>query len=571
MARATRDGARDARSSSDGAVDATTTATATTAAAAARATDDASEDASEDARDEFEEMRGMLERARAEARRAREETAMVKAELAVLRRSAKEAKMSADAAKGAADEASGSRAVLEARAVEAEEARERAEKTLDAAETEAREARLALDAALTESEEARAARADVERRLEVATARATDEEREKSRFDEIIRERDAALRASETANARSRSLESALAESREEQLRAEEEAMQLRRDLDESREERRRARSDGAISAVNDDGTSAGDVDRRRGQFVADEDIAAQQEEKYALLAELQTERRRRIEVEAELEDVINTQNDMNARAETASRIAAVAEGEADDYRARVSETEKATRAAKRSATAFESRAVKAESAIAAVKLVIGESEDAKHSDDELHLRVRAYVDRKTRRADAALADALEEAQLLRSKAKQMGESRVTDAASVDDRVLKLAEVRDKLVEEMNAQSAELERADAEIETRADAVAAARDEITDLELKLASSNAQNARLIEIIEEQGRWSAAEPSSGVSASSAARAAVSAPVTPVKSAPRRANVRRRDLAADVLGDRKALLARIEARLLEIHALQR
>ena len=571
MARATRDGARDARSSSDGAVDATTTATATTAAAAARATDDASEDASEDARDEFEEMRGMLERARAEARRAREETAMVKAELAVLRRSAKEAKMSADAAKGAADEASGSRAVLEARAVEAEEARERAEKALDAAETEAREARLALDAALAESEEARAARADVERRLEVATARATDEEREKSRFDEIIRERDAALRASETANARSRSLESALAESREEQLRAEEEAMQLRRDLDESREERRRARSDGAISAVNDDGTSAGDVDRRRGQFVADEDIAAQQEEKYALLAELQTERRRRIEVEAELEDVINTQNDMNARAETASRIAAVAEGEADDYRARVSETEKATRAAKRSATAFESRAVKAESAIAAVKLVIGESEDAKHSDDELHLRVRAYVDRETRRADAALADALEEAQLLRSKAKQMGESRVTDAASVDDRVLKLAEVRDKLVEEMNAQSAELERADAEIETRADAVAAARDEITDLELKLASSNAQNARLIEIIEEQGRWSAAEPSSSVSASSAARAAVSAPVTPVKSAPRRADVRRRDLAADVLGDRKALLARIEARLLEIHALQR
>jgi len=569
LARATRDGARDARSSSDGAVDATTTATATTAAAAARATDDASEDASEDARDEFEEMRGMLERARAEARRAREETAMVKAELAVLRRSAKEAKMSADAAKGAADEASGSRAVLEARAVEAEEARERAEKALDAAETEAREARLALDAALTESEEARAARADLERRLEVATARATDEEREKSRFDEIIRERDAALRASETANARSRSLESALAESREEQLRAEEEAMQLRRDLDESREERRRARSDGAISAVNDDGTSAGDVDRRRGQFVADEDIAAQQEEKYALLAELQTERRRRIEVEAELEDVINTQNDMNARAETASRIAAVAEGEADDYRARVSETEKATRAAKRSATAFESRAVKAESAIAAVKLVIGESEDAKHSDDELHLRVRAYVDRKTRRADAALADALEEAQLLRSKAKQMGESRVTDAASVDDRVLKLAEVRDKLVEEMNAQSAELERADAEIETAA--VAAARDEITDLELKLASSNAQNARLIEIIEEQGRWSAAEPSSSVSASSAARAAVSAPVTPVKSAPRRADVRRRDLAADVLGDRKALLARIEARLLEIHALQR
>ena len=511
----------------------------------------------------------MLERARAEARRAREETAMVKAELAVLRRSAKEAKMSADAAKGAADEASGSRAVLEARAVEAEEARERAEKALDAAETEAREARLALDAALAESEEARAARADVERRLEVATARATDEEREKSRFDEIIRERDAALRASETANARSRSLESALAESREEQLRAEEEAMQLRRDLDESREERRRARSDGAISAVNDDGTSAGDVDRRRGQFVADEDIAAQQEEKYALLAELQTERRRRIEVEAELEDVINTQNDMNARAETASRIAAVAEGEADDYRARVSETEKATRAAKRSATAFESRAVKAESAIAAVKLVIGESEDAKHSDDELHLRVRAYVDRKTRRADAALADALEEAQLLRSKAKQMGESRVTDAASVDDRVLKLAEVRDKLVEEMNAQSAELERADAEIETRAAAVAAARDEITDLELKLASSNAQNARLIEIIEEQGRWSAAEPSSSVSASSAARAVASAPVTPVKSAPRRADVRRRDLAADVLGDRKALLARIEARLLEIHAL--
>ena len=214
---------------------------------------------------------------------------------------------------------------------------------------------------------------------------------------------------------------------------------------------------------------------------------------------------------------------------------------------------------------------MKAESAIAAVKLVIGESEDAKHSDDELHLRVRAYVDRKTRRADAALADALEEAQLLRSKAKQMGESRVTDAASVDDRVLKLAEVRDKLVEEMNAQSAELERADAEIETRAAAVAAARDEITDLELKLASSNAQNARLIEIIEEQGRWSAAEPSSSVSASSAARAAVSAPVTPVKSAPRRADVRRRDLAADVLGDRKALLARIEARLLEIHALQR
>ena len=203
-------------------------------------------------------------------------------------------------------------------------------------------------------------------------------------------------------------------------------------------------------------------------------------------------------------------------------------------------------------------------SAIADIKSVIDDKDGQR--DDELHLRVRAYIDRKLKKAEAALSDAVEETQLLRSKAKEMGATRVTDAADVDERVAKLAEGRDKLVKELNETTMELERMDSEIEKRQAATAEARGEVADLEARLASSNAQNARLIEIIEEQGKWSTD------SAPTAPTASASAPVTPVKSMARHVDARKRELAARLLAsdarDRTSLLASIEARLLEIQS---
>jgi len=170
------------------------------------------------------------------------------------------------------------------------------------------------------------------------------------------------------------------------------------------------------------------------------------------------------------------------------------------------------------------------------------------------------------KKAEAALSDAVEETQLLRSKAKEMGATRVTDAADVDERVAKLAEGRDKLVKELNETTMELERMDSEIEKRQAATAEARGEVADLEARLASSNAQNARLIEIIEEQGKWSTD------SAPTAPTASASAPVTPIKSMARHVDARKRELAARLLAsdarDRTSLLASIEARLLEIQS---
>ena len=504
-----------------------------------------------------------------DARAARAETANVKSELAVLRKSLKEARASAvraeseresardaaAAARDAAGEASGVRESLERRAREAEAA-------LAVVERE-------RDAAVGKVEEMERARAETVKKLEAVETLRSKSAEDATSAKESARERDAAVKANEVAVSRIRNLESALQETREELLRAEEEAAQLRRDLDESREERRldgaSARGDASARGGGDEGDGDAEItNSARGQFYTDEEIAAQEEEKYALLAELREERSRRVAVEEELEDLVNTQNDANARAESASRVAAVAEVEADDYRERMSKIEKSSRNAKKSAEAFEKRAVAAESAIADIKSVIDDKDGQR--DDELHLRVRAYIDRKLKKAEAALSDAVEETQLLRSKAKEMGATRVTDAADVDERVAKLAEGRDKLVKELNETTMELERMDSEIEKRQAATAAARGEVADLEARLASSNAQNARLIEIIEEQGKWSTD------SAPTVPTASASAPVTPVKSMARHVDARKRELAARLLAsdarDRTSLLASIEARLLEIQS---
>ena len=380
----------------------------------------------------------------------------------------------------------------------------------------------------------------------------------KHRANEVITfDRDTSAYASE--NARLRSLEMELAEAREDRIRAEEDATQLRRDLDEVRRE-----ADSLARRANNSSSEA-----VGGPFNAVEESTSDQEEKYALLAELQNERSRREVAEAELKELQLASETQAERAESASRVAAVAEGEADNYRARAAEREKATREAERAANELERRAAAAESVVEAVKSAIGDA--SSESDAELPARVLEHVERAieraTRKANVALAEALEESQLLSTKTREMGESRGTQVADVGDRVAKLIEVRDKLVEEMNAQSVELERLDAELERRDAAVEAERSRVADLESKLASSNSQNARLIEIIEEQGKWETANAPKSITAS--------APTTPAKSTrppPRAAGGRR--VAADVLANVKgarsgsALLAHIESRLLEIQS---
>ena len=526
---------------------------------------EAEAEAEAEAREDDVERVGRLEKEMEETRAAstREREAL-RSELAVTRRSAATAKAELEKVvrelemvRGEVGErivvgdGEGERGVAEAekaKRAEAEKAREEAEKERD-------EARRLL-------EEAMNARVDAERRLEGVSAVGASVESANALVDAMRRERDDATRAKETAVVQLRAVELALEESREEQLRCEEELMQLKRDLEEIREERAaHGTAEPAARLLGQAATASNGEDFTvRGHFFTEEDIAAQQEEKYSMLAELQEERRLRRAVESELDELLQTQIEMNARAESASRIAAVAEGEADDYRDRVSKYKTATQTAEREVETLTKRLHAAERVIANVK---GEIHDATETgdDDELHTRVRAYLESKVRKLDSALTDAVEETQLLREKTKDLDYSKSTNAADADERVTKLASVRDKLMEEMNAQVLELERLDDEIEKHHADFQIKLEEIAELEAKLAQLNAQNARLIDIIDEQGKWT------NTSGDDSARnelptATASAPVTPVKSLER--HVKNQKLARG----QTSLLASIEARLLEIQS---
>ena len=137
-------------------------------------------------------------------------------------------------------------------------------------------------------EEMERARAETVKKLETVETLRSKSAEDATSAKESARERDAAVKANEVAVSRIRNLESALQETREELLRAEEEAAQLRRDLDESREERRldgaSARGDASARGGGDEGDGDAEItNSARGQFYTDEEIAAQEEEKYAL------------------------------------------------------------------------------------------------------------------------------------------------------------------------------------------------------------------------------------------------------------------------------------------------
>jgi DNA repair exonuclease SbcCD ATPase subunit len=501
-----------------------------------------------------DDLRASLERAEREGKAVKDELATVKSELAVVRRSREELKTAltraeserelaqASATQSASVEVHEIRQALESRAKIAEEARMNAEKLLEEARNATRDALETRAALELECERLRKEKIEVQGNENAVVA--------------LREERDVAMRANESASARLRTVERMLEESREEQFASAEELSTLRRAIHELREERGMHRDENVITSSREDDNS----ESRRGQFFTEAEIAVQEEEKYIMLAELQDERRRRQEIQAELEELVQTQDAMNERAESASRVAAVAEGEADDYREKMSKVQKATRAAEHKLEEVARRAEQAERVIIAIKAEIQDTTSG--NDDGLPARVRKFIERSNRKTAASLSEALEELQLLHSKAKDMNNDKTVHEANADERVTKLVEVRDRLVEEMNAQTLELERLDEEIIQRVAAHDATRAEISTFEEKLASAQAQNARLIEIIEEQGQWVASE-------NTKPHVTASAPVTPVKSMSRHVDRQRRErgdlLAAGALGY-KPMLASIEARLLEI-----
>ena len=501
-----------------------------------------------------DDLRASLERAEREGKAVKDELATVKSELAVVRRSREELKTAltraeserelaqASATQSASVEVHEIRQALESRAKIAEEARMNAEKLLEEARNATRDALETRAALELECERLRKEKIEVQGNENAVVA--------------LQEERDVAMRANESASARLRTVERMLEESREEQFASAEELSTLRRAIHELREERGMHRDENVIASSREDDNS----ESRRGQFFTEAEIAVQEEEKYIMLAELQDERRRRQEIQAELEELVQTQDAMNERAESASRVAAVAEGEADDYREKMSKVQKATRAAEHKLEEVARRAEQAERVIIAIKAEIQDTTSG--NDDGLPARVRKFIERSNRKTAASLSEALEELQLLHSKAKDMNNDKTVHEANADERVTKLVEVRDRLVEEMNAQTLELERLDEEIIQRVAAHDATRAEISTFEEKLASAQAQNARLIEIIEEQGQWVASE-------NTKPHVTASAPVTPIKSMSRHVDRQRRErgdlLAAGALGY-KPMLASIEARLLEI-----
>lgn len=369
-----------------------------------------------------------------------------------------------DAARDAAAEAYAAAAAAEARSVasanEAATQRTASESAVAArvaAESIAAEAAARAVAAEAAACEALARAASAEERAQGAEARAATAE---SRVRSALAERDAAVRRSEDAATRVRVAEHRVAEALSEQSAAEAEAAQLRTELAQ-------LRSRESIILADNDGNHAALASGASGhQPLNDDERAALVEELSSVRRGAQRAEMRCAELESKLQEVIARIRTCDVEMETLHVELTAAQ--ADAHAAR-----QETDASRREASA----------AVAAAQ---AEMAALRQSLDALQTELQAA--RRPSQAPSVV-------QAASAGAEAVGSADAAAHASATARVVRLEAVQSRLLHEIDAQGAEIERLFADVSTL-------QSERARLEKRLEDSTAQNSRLRERVLELG---------------------------------------------------------------------
>lgn len=480
-------------------------------------------------------------------------------------------------------------------AAEAKAARERAEAERDEgasrtarAETIAAEAVAERDAAATAAAEASASAAEMRAERDAATADAREQAAARARAEEIAArersaredaealvggaaasteraggERDEAVRAKDDAVARARLAERKMQDALDEQIRAEEEAAELRAELENARAElaevRAAARGNPGVSSASSpagDGYGAGYS--QSGGISADE-AAAMEVERYQLVAELQAKSRKLEEAKAEADRLRGVGDDAAARANKAERERDLAVAKIESLASELEATRESQRRAaadagdvaealageRKKLAAAETRAAEAERELASALAALADaaspvgqhrSDAGDAGVDRRPSTVQEAVAAVRRDADARIAAAEEVASTAAAALEAERLERGGAEEALRSKIRTMDAAQDRLLAEIDAATGELERLDAELDATEERARAAEEREREALDGVAAAAMKTDRLMEMLTEQEEWEreAAEAAAAAAREGAANGAgvsASAPATPAK----------------------------------------
>ena len=464
------------------------------------------------------------------------------------------------------------------------------------AETIAAEAVAERDAAATASSEAAASAAAMRAERDVAAADAREQAAARARAEEIAArersaredaealvggatastkraggERDEAVRAKDDAVARARLAERKMQDALDEQIRAEEEAAELRAELENARAELAEVRAAnpaggnaGISSASSPAGDGYGAGYSQSGGISADE-AAAMEVERYQLVAELQAKSRKLEEAKAEADRLA-------ARANEAERERDVAVAKIESLASELEATRESTRrqiadagdvaerlaAVSERLAAAETRAAEAErelaSALAALADAAAVERAGSDADREVDgtgdgglqgglsspfrpSTVHEAVAAVRRDADARIAAAEKVASTAAAALEAERLERGGAEEALRSKIRSMDAAQDRLLAEIDAATGELERLDAELDATEERARAAEEREREALDGVAAAAMKTDRLMEMLTEQEEWEreAAEAAAAAAAreggAGGAGVSASAPTTPAK----------------------------------------
>ena len=418
-------------------------------------------------------------------------------------------------------------------AAEAKAARERAEAERDEgasrtarAETIAAEAAAERDALRPPRAEASAA-AEMRAERDAATADAREQAAARARAEEIAArersaredaeelvggaaaskeraggERDEAVRAKDDAVARARLAERKMQDALDEQIRAEEEAAELRAELENARAElaevRAAARGNPGVSSASSpagDGYGAGYS--QSGGISADE-AAAMEVERYQLVAELQAKSRKLEEAKAEADRLRGVGDDAAARANKAERERDLAVAKIESLASELEATRESQRRAaadagdvaealageRKKLAAAETRAAEEERELASALAALADaaspvgqhrSDAGDAGVDSRPSTVQEAVAAVRRDADARIAAAEEVASTAAAALEAERLERGGAEEALRSKIRTMDAAQDRLLAEIDAATGELERLDAELDATEERARAAEE------------------------------------------------------------------------------------------------
>ena len=348
----------------------------------------------------------------------------------------------------------------------------------------------------------------------------------------------------------------------DEQIRAEEEAAELRAELENARAELAEVRAaaqgnPGVSSASSPAGDGYGAGYSQSGGISADE-AAAMEVERYQLVAELQAKSRKLEEAKAEADRLRGVGDEAAARANKAERERDLAVAKIESLASELEATRESTRRAAADAgdvaerlagererlAAAETRAAEAERELASALAALADAassvgqhrSDAGDAGSDRPSTVHEAVAAVRRDADARIAAAEEAASTAAAalEAERLERGGAEDALRSKIRTMDAAQ--DRLLAEIDAATGELERLDAELDATEERARAAEEREREALEGVAAAATKTDRLMEMLTEQEEWEreAAEAAAAAAREGAAGGegvAASAPATPAK----------------------------------------